>query len=115
MSNTSTLPRRLTETGFCSWVGEAESGDIVEYHRGFLGIDIQLGPLRSRAQGAASGSPGAPPGRSTRASSTWSSAATGRSTSATSRSGGHARGPRGARSASPSIRRAREPELEEAA
>ena len=46
MSSTyiSTSRRPLAETDFCIWVGQAAPGDILEYHRGFLGIDIELGP-----------------------------------------------------------------------
>ena len=33
----------LTENDFCVWVGRAEPGDILEYHRGFLGIDTHSG------------------------------------------------------------------------
>lgn len=33
------LSYRLTEEGFCRWVGQAEPGDVVEYHRGQLSVD----------------------------------------------------------------------------
>ncbi|WEF25835.1 hypothetical protein [Paracoccus sp. S3-43] len=32
-------PRPLTDIEFCAWIGQAMSGDRLEYHRGFLGID----------------------------------------------------------------------------
>ena len=32
--------RRLTEMDFAGWVGAATPGDRLEYHRGFLAIDI---------------------------------------------------------------------------
>lgn len=35
------LMRRLNDTSFCAWVAQAVSGDRLEYHRGFLGIDTQ--------------------------------------------------------------------------
>ena len=31
--------RRLNEDGFCRWVGRADPGDVVEYHRGHLAVD----------------------------------------------------------------------------
>jgi hypothetical protein len=43
---TSTLTRlpasrlRLTEPDLCGWLGRAKPGDVVEYHRGFLAIDL---------------------------------------------------------------------------
>jgi hypothetical protein len=33
------LPCRLTEEGFCRWIGQAEPGDVVEYHRSQLSVD----------------------------------------------------------------------------
>ena len=33
-------PRPLTDIEFCAWVGQALPGDRLEYHRGFLGIDV---------------------------------------------------------------------------
>lgn len=33
------LSCRLTEEAFCRWVGQAEPGDVVEYHRGQLSVD----------------------------------------------------------------------------
>ena len=105
MSNTSiTTPRgRSTETDFCSWVGQAAPGDILEYHRGFLGIDIAARRLdRHRAEGAAPARPPRRLGLRRRASCTSCSAATVRATSAISRSGGRARGPPGARGEGPS-------------
>lgn len=32
--------RPLTEIEFCAWVAQAMPGDRVEYHRGFLALDI---------------------------------------------------------------------------
>ena len=32
--------RRLTEMDFAGWVGAAAPGDRLEYHRGFLAVDI---------------------------------------------------------------------------
>jgi len=32
--------RPLTEIEFCAWVAQAEPGDRLEYHRGFLALDI---------------------------------------------------------------------------
>ena len=29
----------LDAVGFCSWIGQAAPGDILEYHRGFLALD----------------------------------------------------------------------------
>ena len=52
MSNTSTTPPRLAEADFCSWVGRAAPGDIFEYHRGFLGIDVAPGTLPAAEQKA---------------------------------------------------------------
>lgn len=40
MSNVSAFPAvRLSEIELCGWVSQAEPGEVVEYHRGFLGID----------------------------------------------------------------------------
>ena len=54
MSNISiTTPRRrLAETDFCKWVGQAAPGDTLEYHRGFLGIDVAPGTLPAAEQKA---------------------------------------------------------------
>jgi hypothetical protein len=30
------------ETEFCRWLGQASVGDAVEYHRGFLAVDLSL-------------------------------------------------------------------------
>jgi hypothetical protein len=30
---------RQTEMGLCGWLGQAEPGDVLQYHRGFLPID----------------------------------------------------------------------------
>ena len=38
--------RALTEIEFCAWVAQAAPGDRLEYHRGFLVLDIM--PLFSR-------------------------------------------------------------------
>ena len=35
---------RLTEIEFCAWVAQAEPGDRLEYHRGFLAADM-VSPL----------------------------------------------------------------------
>jgi hypothetical protein len=58
--------RPLTEIEFCAWVAQAVPGDRLEYHRGFLALDIfpmftclpdkdraELGRLGSRAFWAA--------------------------------------------------------------
>ncbi|SHF44908.1 hypothetical protein SAMN05444279_1493 [Ruegeria intermedia] len=49
--------RPLTDIEFCAWVGQAASGDWLEYHRGFLGIDAMPGmstlPDRDRQRLAA--------------------------------------------------------------
>jgi hypothetical protein len=34
--------RRLTEMEFAGWVGAAAPGDRLEYHRGFLAVDLIL-------------------------------------------------------------------------
>ena len=31
--------RRLTETAFCAWLGQAHPGDALVYHRGLLALD----------------------------------------------------------------------------
>jgi len=33
----------LTDITFCAWIGQAAPGDWLEYHRGFLGIDVMPG------------------------------------------------------------------------
>ena len=33
----------LSDVAFCAWVGQAEPGDRLEYHRGFLGLDVLRG------------------------------------------------------------------------
>jgi len=45
-----TPPGRLTEADFCTWVGEALPGDTLEYHRGFLALDIAQGALTAPEQ-----------------------------------------------------------------
>lgn len=42
--------RQLTEIEFCAWVAQAAPGDRLEYHRGFLVLDIfpMLGRLADR-------------------------------------------------------------------
>lgn len=44
----------LTEIELCGWVGQAASGDILEYYRGFLALDIARQsthlPERERAE-----------------------------------------------------------------
>jgi hypothetical protein len=38
-------PRRpIIEADFCAWVGQASSGDTLEYHHGFIAVDVELGP-----------------------------------------------------------------------
>ena len=32
--------RRLDEVEFCAWIGQALPGDVLEYHRGFLALDV---------------------------------------------------------------------------
>ncbi|MDX9859295.1 MAG: hypothetical protein RBS99_00115 [Rhodospirillales bacterium] len=38
----------FTESRFCAWVAQAKPGDEVEYHRGFLVIDLTLPGALSR-------------------------------------------------------------------
>ena len=33
----------LSDVAFCAWVAQAEPGDRLEYHRGFLGLDVLRG------------------------------------------------------------------------
>jgi len=33
------IPLRISEVEFCSWLSQAASGDVLEYHRGFLAAD----------------------------------------------------------------------------
>jgi len=33
-------PLPITEIAFCSWLSQAEPGDVLEYYRGFLGVDL---------------------------------------------------------------------------
>ena len=50
MTTTSTITRlpvyrtaarlRLTEHDLCGWLGKAKPGDVIEYHRGFLAVDL---------------------------------------------------------------------------
>jgi hypothetical protein len=40
--------RQLSEADFCTWVGRSSPGDTLEYHRGFLAVQIGIG----RAAGA---------------------------------------------------------------
>ena len=44
--------RRITEIDFCAWASQAEPGDVLEYHRGFLVVDLTPfgGPLCSEAR-----------------------------------------------------------------
>ncbi|PQO24003.1 hypothetical protein C2I36_05250 [Rhodobacteraceae bacterium WD3A24] len=50
---------RLTDIDLCAWIAQAEAGTRLEYHRGFLGIDItpviSLLPEAERCQLAALG------------------------------------------------------------
>jgi hypothetical protein len=32
--------RRLSEIEFCAWIGAAAPGEMIQYHRGFLAVDI---------------------------------------------------------------------------
>lgn len=40
----------LTELALCAWIGEAAPGDVLEYHRGFLALDIALATLPAAQQ-----------------------------------------------------------------
>jgi len=42
----------VTEIEFCSWLGQAAPGDALEYHRGFLVVDLTPfgGPMSSEAR-----------------------------------------------------------------
>ena len=42
----------ITEIEFCAWLGQAEAGDSLEYHRGFLVVDLTPfgGPMGSEAR-----------------------------------------------------------------
>ncbi len=35
----SAIQPRLTEIAFCGWLGQAETNDVLVYHRGFLALD----------------------------------------------------------------------------
>lgn len=35
----------LTEIELCAWLGQAAPGDVLEYHRGFLALDVAAVPL----------------------------------------------------------------------
>ena len=43
---------RITEVAFCAWVSQAAPGDVLEYHRGFLVVDLAPfgGPMCSEAR-----------------------------------------------------------------
>ena len=43
---------RITEVAFCAWVSQAAPGDVLEYHRGFLVVDLAPfgGPICSDAR-----------------------------------------------------------------
>jgi hypothetical protein len=43
---------RITEVAFCAWLRQAVPGDILEYHRGFLVVDLAPfgGPMNSVAR-----------------------------------------------------------------
>ena len=41
ISNT-TMERRLTETAFCAWLGQAHPGAQLVYHRGLLALDATI-------------------------------------------------------------------------
>ena len=36
----------VNEIGLCGWIGQAEPGEVIEYHRGFLVVDVN--PLGTR-------------------------------------------------------------------
>jgi hypothetical protein len=42
----------ITEIEFCAWLGQATPGDALEYHRGFLVVDLTPfgGPMCSEAR-----------------------------------------------------------------
>lgn len=40
------MSRRITEINLCGWIGQASPGAILEYHRGFLALDVS--PLGKR-------------------------------------------------------------------
>jgi hypothetical protein len=42
--------RPMTDTAFCTWVGQAAPGDTLEYHRGFLAFDLGIGVLAAPEQ-----------------------------------------------------------------
>lgn len=34
---------QLSDIAFCAWIGQAEPGELLRYHEGFLGIDTMAG------------------------------------------------------------------------
>lgn len=34
------MSRRITEINLCGWIGQASPGAILEYHRGYLALDV---------------------------------------------------------------------------
>ncbi len=52
ISTPSPLCCSITEIGFCAWLGQATPGDALEYHRGFLVVDLTPfgGPMGSEAR-----------------------------------------------------------------
>ncbi len=38
----SAIRPRVTEIDFCGWLGQAGSGEVLVYHRGFLALDASL-------------------------------------------------------------------------
>jgi hypothetical protein len=52
ISNLSPVQQWITEFEFCAWLGQAEPGDSLEYHRGFLVVDLTPfgGPMCSKAR-----------------------------------------------------------------
>ena len=38
--NVPAVRKPINEMEFCGWIGQAAPGDILEYHRGFLALDI---------------------------------------------------------------------------
>jgi hypothetical protein len=37
---------RITEIELCAWIGQAEPGEMLEYHRGFLVVDVDTRSTR---------------------------------------------------------------------
>ncbi len=45
-----TLARPFDELALCRWIGQATPGDMLEYHRGFLALDVALFTLSAAEQ-----------------------------------------------------------------